>query len=428
MSVGRPRRAGGRSVPRGGPAARPAGPLLGREVELEVGPVAHGGHCVARHAGRVVFVRHTLPGEHVLALVTEDGGGSYCRADAIEVLRPSPDRVLPPCPHAGPGRCGGCDWQHATGSAQRELKAAVVREQLRRLAGLSDVDVVVEPLPTGPTDGLLGWRTRVRFAVTPDGRTGLRRHRSHHVEPVPHCPLGTDEVDAVGAGRRRWPGAGSVTVTASTGGDHAVVVTPADRRAAPAVIGAATVGERAAGRSWRVSVGGFWQVHPAAADALADCLTGLLRPRPGETALDLYAGAGLFAGVLAVAVGRQGRVVAVESDPVAVADAAANLADLPWVTVRRGRVDPALLDELDLAADLVVLDPPRAGAGPAVIAALLRRRPRAVGYVACDPAALARDVRAAAAAGYRLAAIRAFDLFPMTHHVECVAVLAPADT
>jgi tRNA/tmRNA/rRNA uracil-C5-methylase (TrmA/RlmC/RlmD family) len=405
------------------PGRRPAGPLLGHEVELDVGPVAHGGHCVARHAGRVVFVRHALPGERVVALVTEDGGGSYCRADAVRVLQPSPDRVPAPCPHAGPGRCGGCDWQHATGPAQRELKAAVVREQLHRLAGLSDVDVVVEPLP----GGLLGWRSRVRFAVAPDGRTGLRRHRSHHVQPIAVCPLGTDEVDAVGAGRRRWPGAESVAVTASSGGDRAVVVTPADRRAAPTVIGAAAVGERAAGRSWRVAVGGFWQVHPAAADTLAGCLADLLRPRSGETALDLYAGAGLFAGVLGTAVGSTGRVVAVESDRVAAADAAANLADLPWVTVRRGRVSPALLDRLDLAADLVVLDPPRAGAGPVVVGSLLRRRPRAVGYVACDPAALARDVRAADAAGYRLAAIRAFDLFPMTHHVECVALLTPAD-
>jgi tRNA/tmRNA/rRNA uracil-C5-methylase (TrmA/RlmC/RlmD family) len=156
------------------------GPLLDQEVEVEVGPVAHGGHCVARHQRRVVFVRHALPGEQVVVRVTEDGGRGYCRGDAVRVLRASPDRVPAPCPHAG-GRCGGCDWQHATGSVQRRLKAAVVREQLARLGGLSDVDVVVTALPGRPPDGLLGWRTRVRFATTPDGRTGLRRHRSHEV-------------------------------------------------------------------------------------------------------------------------------------------------------------------------------------------------------------------------------------------------------
>jgi tRNA/tmRNA/rRNA uracil-C5-methylase (TrmA/RlmC/RlmD family) len=308
-----------------------------------------------------------------------------------------------------------------SGAAQRELKAAVVREQLARLAGLSDVDVVVAPLP----GGLLGWRTRLRFGVTAAGQTGLHRHRSTELEPIEECPLGTDEVAAVGAGARRWPGAEAVQVVASTGGDRAVVVVPADPRASPALIGAGGLREQAAGREWQVSATGFWQVHPAAADALAGCVAELLAPRPGETALDLYAGAGLFAGVLAAAVGRDGAVVAVEGDPVAAADAVANLADLPWATIHRQRVTPALLDRLGVRPDVVVLDPPRAGAGPALVAALLRPAPRAVAYVACDPAALARDLAAAAAAGYRLAGLRAFDLFPMTQHVECVALLVP---
>ncbi|HEY9472736.1 MAG TPA: TRAM domain-containing protein, partial [Mycobacteriales bacterium] len=156
-----------------------SGPLVGYELELEVGPVAHGGHCVARYDGRVIFVRHALPGERVIAKVTEDTGGSYARADAVRVLEPSPDRVAPACAHAGPGRCGGCDFQHVSPDAQRRLKAAVVREQLARIAGTTDVAVTVEELPGGP----LGWRTRVQFAVDVDGRVGLRRHRSRQVEP-----------------------------------------------------------------------------------------------------------------------------------------------------------------------------------------------------------------------------------------------------
>ncbi|MEN3358149.1 MAG: hypothetical protein V7637_2131, partial [Mycobacteriales bacterium] len=272
---GQPRRAGSRAAKPGArvprpvvrrprPAERAPGPLLGRELEVDVGAVAHGGHCVARYEGRVVFVRHALPGERVLALVTEDAGGTYCRADAIEVLRPAPDRVAPPCPHAGPGRCGGCDWQHASGPAQRELKAAVVREQLARLAGRPDVDVEVAALP----GGLLGWRSRLRFAVTPAGQTGLHRHRSAELEPVAECPLGMDAVTATGAGRVRWPGAEAVQVVASSGGDRAVVVTPADPAAVPALIGAGHLRERAAGREWTVASTGFWQVHPAAADTL----------------------------------------------------------------------------------------------------------------------------------------------------------------
>jgi tRNA/tmRNA/rRNA uracil-C5-methylase (TrmA/RlmC/RlmD family) len=425
-----------------------SGPWQGREIELDVGSVAHGGHCVARAEGRVVFVRHALPGERVVARVTEDAGGSYCRADAVRVLTASPDRVDPPCPHAGPGRCGGCDWQHATGAAQRAGKAAVLREQLARLAGLPGVPVVVEPLSAD----LLGWRTRVRFAVGPDGRTGLRRHRSHDLEPVRRCPLGTDAVAAAGVGERRWPPGTEVEVVASTGGDTAVLRwagghrsgEPAGRaerdrqptgagrdgaryagraRRGPVLVtGPDTVREVAGGRAWRVSATGFWQVHPAAADALAGCVLDFLRPAPGETALDLYAGAGLFAGLLAAAVGPAGRVVAVEADPRAAADAAANV---PGIEVRAARVTPGLLSGLGLRPDVVVLDPPRAGAGTAVLTAVLALAPRAVAYVACDPAALARDLRVAVDAGWALRGLRAFDLFPMTHHVEAVALLGP---
>jgi tRNA/tmRNA/rRNA uracil-C5-methylase (TrmA/RlmC/RlmD family) len=430
---------------------------------VAVGPVAHGGHCVARHEGRVVFVRHALPGERVVARVTEDTGGSYCRADAVRVLVGSPDRVRPPCRYAGPGGCGGCDWQHAAPAAQRRLKAAVVAEALARLAGLSDVDVTVEELPGGP----LGWRTRLQLAVGADGRPGLRRHRSHEVQPLDHCLLATDEVGAAGVLARRWPGMATVEVAAA-GGEVCTLATPRDRADQPAQpprqparqaarqvarpaarpaarqaaqpvaqsaagqaarprrTGPARLTEQAAGRSWQVSAGGFWQVHPAAASALAGCIIDLLRPAAGETALDLYAGAGLFAGVLAAAVGMTGRVLAVEADPVAVRDAERNLAGQPQASVRRGRVTPALLAGLGLAPDLVVLDPPRAGAGRQVTEAVCALRPRAVAYVGCDPATLARDLRTAAAHGYPLAALHAFDLFPMTHHVECVALLEPA--
>ena len=152
---------------------------VGTRIEGVVGPVAHGGHCVLRpESGPVVFVRHALPGERVVVEVTEGvDGDRFWRGDAVEVLEASPDRVEPPCPFAGPGRCGGCDWQHVEPAEQRRLKAAVVREQLARLAGLDDVAVTVEELPGGP----LRWRSRARFAVDRQGAPGLRRHRSHDV-------------------------------------------------------------------------------------------------------------------------------------------------------------------------------------------------------------------------------------------------------
>lgn len=401
-----------------------------RLIEVEVGAVAHGGHCVARHEGRVVFVRHALPGERVVVRVTEDTGGSFCRGDAVEVLTPSPDRVEPPCPFAGPGLCGGCDWQHASWPAQRALKAAVVREQLQRLAGL-DREVVVEPLPGGPVD----WRTRMRLAVGPDGRPGFRAHRSHAVVPVDHCVIAVPHAldDALA---RTWPPKSELVVThdAEHRGHLVEVGPPTARRGRRPVPGPARrrrgdgiATEKAAGRTWEVHADGFWQVHPAAADTFAAVVREWAACRPGERAWDLYGGAGLFASVLAEQVGPTGSVAVVESSTRAVRDGRANLADLPQITWHPGSTE-AVLERPEFTGhhpDVVVLDPPRKGAGKAVVAAIADHRPARVVYVACDPAALARDIAVFADHGYALTRLRAFDAFPMTHHVECVALLEP---
>ena len=391
--------------------------LVGERYTLVIGPVAHGGHCVARHEGRVVFVRHTLPGERVVAEVTEgDEGSKFLRADAVEVLTASEDRVEPPCPFSGPGRCGGCDFQHVRPSAQRELKAAVVREQLRRLAGL-DVDVVVEPVP-GDDEGL-HWRTRVQFAVDRDGHAGLRKHRSREVVGVDHCPISHPGLPAVTG--RAWPGAETVEAIRSSTGERLLVETT---RSQVYVEGSEVLHEKVGDRIFEVTGSGFWQVHPGAASALLSAVLDGLAPRPGESAADLYSGVGLFSAFLAERVGVDGRVVAVESDALATEDAVRNLADLPQVETVSARVERTLAGGVaGRHCDLVVLDPPRVGARREVVEAVVALGPRAVAYVACDPAALARDVAIFAEHGYRLASLRAFDIFPMTHHVECVAVL-----
>jgi len=376
---------------------------------VTVGPPAHGGHCVSRVDGRVVFVRHALPGERVVAAVTEVTR-SFCRADAVDVLDPAPDRVPQPCPFARPDLCGGCDLQHATAPAQLAWKAAVVREQLARLAGLADVDVPVAPLP----GGLLGWRSRVRYAVSDSGVPGLRRHRSHEVVPIDRCLIAHPAIQALDVLARGWPGEDSVTAVASSGGD--VTVLASGRVAA----GPARVRERAVGREWTVDAAAFWQVHPHAPDTLADAVRDLLDPGPADHVWDLYGGAGLFTAALAPAVAG---VTLVEADRRSVAAARRNLRDLPGVRVVSGWVERAVR-RLPVP-DLVVLDPPRAGAGAAVVRAIVAAAPRAVAYVACDPAALARDVGTFRTLGWRLATLRAYDMFPMTQHVECVALLTP---
>jgi tRNA/tmRNA/rRNA uracil-C5-methylase (TrmA/RlmC/RlmD family) len=386
-------------------------PWTDRVLDLDVGPVAHGGHCVARSEGRVVFVRHALPGERVRAVVTEDGGGAFCRADAIAVLDAAPGRVEAPCPWARAGGCGGCDWQHATPELQRSLKTAVLREQLARLAGVES-DVVVEELPGGP----LGWRHRVRLAVDGEGRAGLRAHRSHDVLPIADCPL-TPAGTLPPVLAERFPPAGEVEVVVDAAGArhvHAVGTPPGG----PVV-------QRAGGHEWRLAPGVFWQVHPALAEVLAGVVDAWAGAPDGGRAWDLYGGVGLFAAVLAGQVGPSGEVTVVESARQAVADGRAALADLAQVRWRSGRVED-VLGELAGRPDVVVVDPPRRGLGRDLVAALCARGPDRVVHVGCDPAALGRDVALYAARGYRVAALRAFDAFPMTHHLECVALLEPA--
>ena len=390
----RPRRARGRS-------------RVGERFEAEVGPVAHGGHCVARlpePEARVVFVRHALPGERVVVEITEGTDGDrFWRADAVEVLSASADRVAAPCPVAGPGLCGGCDFQHAAVPAQRELKAAVVREQLVRLGRLdADSDLVaglrVEAVPVAgrPDDGLR-WRTRQRYAVLPDGRPAMRAHRSHQLVAVDDCLIAAE-------GAR--PG-------------DAPVEEGAPRPSRDPVTHDVTVGSTT--YPFSVAADGFWQVHPEAPRVLVETVMDLLDPAPGERALDLYAGVGLFARFVGEATGA--RVVAVEADRAACQHARGNLSALQGAVVECGPTDRVLRSGLDEPFDLVVLDPPREGAKRTVVEQVVDRRPRAVAYVACDPAALGRDVAIFAEHGYALTAIRAFDLFPMTHHVECVALL-----
>lgn len=532
----------------------------GTTFEVRLGPPGHGGFCVARHEGRVVFVRHGLPDELVRVRVTEDRGGSFCRADAIEILEASPDRIPATCPVSGPGGAGCCDFSFATPAAQRALKAAVVAEQLRRISGI-DRDITVQPIAGYPADTTGGWRTRVRLAVDADGRAGVHRYRSTEVITDLRCPQPVSGA-MDGIGDRLWtPGADLVIAVDGDGMRHIVELAPStvagraergserpavrggrggnrrgasdrdhrggrrgagrgrdgrrgrgdhsgdpqwrriddrdvdrdrplgddrggtgrdhrgerrsrggewdrgddwsgghgrapgigdhgadqlgsaghegDRRRASARRAAAHAArdewvlggsgrtvEYVAGRRWELSATGFWQAHRGAAQCYSDLVAGWTGLGHGERAWDLYSGVGVFAARLADQVGPTGSVLAVESARSAVADGAAVLRDLPWLDLRAQRVEHWLAEHASSAApDVVVLDPPRAGAGKEVVTAVTTSGPVRIIHVGCDPASFARDLGLYQAAGYQLTDLRAFDAFPATHHVECLALL-----
>ncbi len=366
--------------------------------------VAHGGAVVGRVRNKVVFVTGGLPGELVSVEITQETK-KFDRGRVVEVLEPAPGRVQPPCPIAE--QCGGCDWQHASASLQRDLKTAVVAEQLLRLAGITWDGSVQEVAP------ILGWRTRMRYAVDEDGQVGLRARRSNTIVPLPEqgCLVAAPGPDVTELAR-----------LSGSGGELRVVVS-ADQVTALAegtvLRGTAVVQEHAAGRRFDVDADGFWQVHPRAADVLTEAVLRGLDPQPGESAVDLYCGVGLFAAVLDDA---GCSVLGIEGSRTAIAHARRNVIGARFIA---GAVE-AHTASFPTKADLVVLDPPRRGAGAGVVQRIAGLRPRAIAYVACDPSALARDLATFSATGYEPDSIEAFDLFPMTHHVECVAILRPS--
>lgn len=401
--------------------------MAGREVELEATKIAHGGVSVARLDGRVIFVADTIPGEKVVARITDDSKPSFWRADTVRVLEPSPHRQAHVWAEASverdpDDRAGGAEFGHIALEHQRALKALVLAEGLQRMARLERA-VEVEALP-GPSDGT-GWRTRVRLHIAQDGTVGPYAARSHRVIPVESLPLATEAVREIAPLREKVTGADSVDVLAPSSGGARLIV----GRQTPSV-----VRERVGDREFRVDDSGFWQVHEGAARALTDAVQDAIDPAlfdPRAANLDLYGGVGLLAAAVGDRFGRTVRITTVESDVRATEHAAENLAEWLGATAVTGRVehwvrslaDASAGERARLAAATVVLDPPRAGAGRAVLEALAAVKPAQLVYVACDPIAFARDVGTLAGLGYRLAGLRALDLFPNTHHVEAVGTL-----
>ncbi len=388
------------------------------ELTLTAGAPANGGSCVARHDGRVVFVRYALPGERVRARVTVDRG-SYWHAEAVEVIEPSDDRRVSLCPIAGVDGAGCCDLAFVEPAAARALKAEVVSNQLARL-GDYQWHGTVQPLsPGAPT----GWRTRVRFDVGADGRAGFHRYRSDELVTDLNCgqlPAGMTEGLAVA----EWPpGAQLHVVIDDDGQRHVVRTSRQGRRTSTDVVEGNFQGVQRAGRhSWQVPVTAFWQAHCGAARTYSELVSDWAQPGPGMTAWDLYGGVGVFAAVLADAVGESGQVMSVDSSRAASRAARATLAEFAQVSVITDSVRRALTAQRR-GADVAVLDPPRAGAGREVIDLLAAADVPRVVHIGCEAASFARDIGLYQRHGYVVDKISVFDSFPLTHHIECVALL-----
>ncbi|MEE1295472.1 MAG: RNA methyltransferase [Bifidobacterium sp.] len=429
---------------------------------LRIERFADQGRCVAHLDGRVVFVRFALPGELVEVALDQPqrADARFWTGEVARVIEASPLRQEPVWPLAGPlawgGGLGGADLVHVTPAGQREWKAAVIADQMRRL-GHVDVDVPVEAMPGDDANDGLYWRTRIEMVANTDGHASMRRRESHERIDVRTMPLATrgllavaDELGiwehnepdahlrlAVPAPRDVADDADTATLRAAIGDNFGYLV---DGHLA-AGRGHLTEHARVDGRdfAYRVDASGFWQMHREAPLALPqyvlDQVRGALGGKADPVIWDLYSGSGLFTLPLAALTGPRARVLAVEGAPGAVRNARHNAgeAGLAGVTFLQGDVAKALahlMRDHALKAlrrpDAIVLDPPRAGAKAKVCRQLAASGARTIVYVACDPASLARDTATLVQDGYLLDAIRAFDIYPDTHHVETVATFRRA--
>jgi len=377
---------------------------IGEEVVVDIQAIAHGGHCVARYEGRVIFVRHSIPGEKVRIRIT-GLTKNFARADVIEVLESSPDRVAPKCKFAHSDGCGGCDFQHIKPARQRSLKAEIIAEQFRRLA---KIDLSIEVEEVSP---VFAWRTRMEFTATADRKPGLFKSRSNELIEIDRCEIADSKIDFEKMSQLRAPTDRKI---------HAIV--DSSETASYFVENREDfklVKQTVAGFDFEISPESFWQSHVRAPELLTEVVTAFAEFRSADHVFDLYSGVGLFAVPAISAVGAAGRVTLIEESISATTDARRIFANYPNVEILQGRVEK-LLSKF-MRADVVIADPPRTGAGEKVLGEIVRLAPRTLIYVACDPAALARDTSTLIKASYKLDEIRAFDLFPMTAHMEVVA-------
>jgi len=392
--------------------------VVGEAIEVTIEKVAHGGHFIARHEGCVIFVRHAIPGEKC-RIEINSVGSSFNSADVVEVIEASKDRVVAPCEYSHRQGCGGCDFQHVSIARQLSLKADVITEQFARIAKM-DISVEVESVGSE-----IGWRSRINATTDRNGKLGFIGSRSHTVIPVKNCLVAAKEIGFSDLTTRTWKEDMRVEIAASNTGERSISLMPTRGETKSRLSeGPAVLHEKVLEKTLEVSNNSFWQGHVTAPDLLSDVVKDFAGAKNSDHVLDLYGGVGLFAAALIETVGPEGRIDLIEGSKSATSDASRNFAENSNVKVITGDV-ATHLPRIN-SADVVVLDPPRDGAGKIVVSEISRLKPRRIVYVACDPAALARDTGYFLERGYSLVKLRAFDLFPMTHHIECVALFEPA--
>lgn len=374
---------------------------------VEVLGFAAGGHCVARHEGKAIFIRGVLPGEIIEVDIPDRFENSrYAHAELISIISRSADRKEPPCKYFG--ACGGCDWQHLDVAGQIDMHHKVIHDQMRRIGKLTNLEI----LPIRSVDSESGWhyRTQMRFAVSAAGKVALRKHSSNDLIEIDKCLIATEAINS--KINQKWPA--NVELNIADNGQQVVAVTNS--------ASGEFISYQNQFGSWRAPLNGFWQSHRAAPELLITEVLANLNVVSGDKILDLYAGVGLFSIPLAQRVGEIGEVISVESDEDASRCAAENLITYGWA--KSVRSDVAEFLKRDLSSNKAVVDPPRSGLNKTVIDRLNAMASlQTICYISCDAGSLARDLAEFDRLGWHIGALQPLLLFPMTSHIETVVTL-----
>ena len=382
---------------------------VGDIVTLDIGVIAHGGHFIAKHENQVIFVRHAITGEIANVKITSIKS-KLAFGDAIEIIQPSIDRVQAPCQYSRPSGCGGCDFQHISFKAQKDLKKIIIKDQFMRIANLN-VDPNV--LSVEPQSGLY-WRSRVDFAISEKGKVGLYSHKSKNITEIKKCLIAVEKINQSEVFTKNWDGNKRLSIAVSS--ENELSINSVKKNLSKIDQLKEVVGEE----TYLVSPKSFWQSHKLAPILLTEQVINYANIKLGNIVCDLYGGVGLFTSPISKLIGDKGEIHLIERDNDCINDAKKMFKNKKNITIHHGRVEQKLGKIKNI--DVIILDPPRNGVSKQVIKEIINKNPISIVYVSCDPVSLARDTKILVKNNYALNNLVGLDLFPMTHHIECVAL------
>ena len=382
---------------------------IGDILTLDVGTIVHGGHFLAKHNNQVIFVRHAISGEKANVKITSVNS-KVAFGDAVEILQPSKSRVKPPCKYSKPGGCGGCDFQHIDPKIQKNLKKNIMQDQFKRIA---KIDINPRLIFTGPDSGL-HWRSRLDLAISNNGKPGLYSHKSKEIVEIDKCLIAVELINKSQVFKKSWQNVDRLSMSASSENELNI------HHSGKNILGPEQLKEVVENNTYLISPKSFWQSHINAPRLLLQQVIKYSDIKLGDRICDLYGGVGLFTFPIATLAGENGEVHLIERDNDCIKDARKISQNNKNIIIHHGRVEQKLGKIKDI--DIIILDPPRNGASKQVVHQIIDKKPRSIVYVSCDPASLARDTKILLENNYVLDDIIGLDLFPMTHHIESIAL------